>query len=257
MILSNRALHVLLIHPLTRFYLLPNTKWKLKPGHSEPQTFKRLKELVVTIKNKDKLCCARAIVTAKAKVDGNPKWNCFKTGKSIQRTKALNLHWEVNVSLQACSYEELQKFALIPSIQDYQLLVIDETHSYCVDTFGPPQDKQLVLLYNQKHYDVVTTLPGYFQFPVISAAGASNHATMKVNMPVKIIQTTIQLLYRMSALTTKSAKSQCRLALFRCDRCKRAFYGETCLQQHFSRSSKGKVMDAMNATCENDPLVKN
>ena len=136
-------------------------RW-LKPGHSDPQTFKRLKQTVVTIKNKDELCCARAIVTAKAKVDGHPQWDSFKRGCAIQRTEALNLHWEVNVPLNACGYPELQKFALAPSLYDYQLLVIDETCSYRVNTFGPPQDKQLVLLYNQQHYHVITSLRGFF-----------------------------------------------------------------------------------------------
>ena len=69
----------------------------MKPGHSHPETFKRFKHTLFTIKNKDDLCCARAIVTAKAKVDNHPKWNSFKTGKSIQRTEALNLHTEVQV----------------------------------------------------------------------------------------------------------------------------------------------------------------
>ena len=139
------------------------TKRKPKPGHAEPQTFKRLKHTVITIKNKDELCCARAIVTAKAKADNHPKRESFKRGKSIQRTEVLNLHWEVNVPLQACGYEELQTLAQAPTLQDYQLLVINETRSYRVDAFGPPQDKQLVLLNNQKHYDLVTTLPGYFE----------------------------------------------------------------------------------------------
>ena len=59
-------------------------KGKMKPGHSNPETFKRFKESVVTIKNDDELCCARAIVTAKAKVDSHPHWDGFKKGRKIQ-----------------------------------------------------------------------------------------------------------------------------------------------------------------------------
>ena len=55
-------------------------KRKLKPGHSNPETFKRLKGSVISIDNKDELCCARAIVTAKARVDDHPKWNSFRRG---------------------------------------------------------------------------------------------------------------------------------------------------------------------------------
>ena len=58
------------------------------------------------IKNKDDLCCARAIVTDKAKVDNHPKWPSFKNGNSIQRTEAWNLHTEAQVAFGACGYEE-------------------------------------------------------------------------------------------------------------------------------------------------------
>ena len=109
----------------------------MKPGHNHPETFKRLKHTVVTIKNKDELCCARAIVTAKAKLDGPPKWFSFKNGKSIQRTEAWNLHTEAKVPFGACGYEELTKFSMTPSLYGYQLLFIDETRSYRVDAFGP------------------------------------------------------------------------------------------------------------------------
>ena len=72
-------------------------KRKLKSGHSHPETFKRLKGSVVTIKNKDELCCARAIVTAKAKVDGHANWDSLKKGRPIQRTEAWNLCKEAEV----------------------------------------------------------------------------------------------------------------------------------------------------------------
>ena len=72
------------------------------------------------------------------------------------------LHHEATVKRGPCGYPELQKFAQAPTLQDYKLLVIDETCSYCVDAFGPPKDKQLVVLYNQQHYDTLTTLPAFF-----------------------------------------------------------------------------------------------
>ena len=56
-------------------------KRKMKPGHSHPETFKRMKQTVVTIKNNDSLCCARVIDTAKVKVDGHPNWGSFKDGR--------------------------------------------------------------------------------------------------------------------------------------------------------------------------------
>jgi len=64
-------------------------KRKLKPGHNHPETYKRLKRSVITINNSDDdLCCARAIVTAKAKVDGHSNWEGFPKGRSCMVLEA-------------------------------------------------------------------------------------------------------------------------------------------------------------------------
>ena len=47
-------------------------KHKLKPGHSALTSFKKKKLSMLLIKNGDELCCARAIITAKARLDQHP-----------------------------------------------------------------------------------------------------------------------------------------------------------------------------------------
>ena len=62
-------------------------KRQLKPGH---QTLKKLtakKQSVVRIQNNDVLCCARALVTAKAIVDHHPKCRSFKGVESYKKSK--------------------------------------------------------------------------------------------------------------------------------------------------------------------------
>ena len=170
------------------------------------------------------MCCARAIVTAKAKVDNHPKWSSFKQGTAIQRTEALNLHWEVNVPLQACSYEELITFSMARSLYGYQLLLIDEIRGYRVNTFGPPQEKQLVLVYNGHHYDVVTSLPGYFATSFFCGRclkpydneGQHSCTNNPDHCPACLQDVCSD--YR-------EAKAQCRPASIPCDRCKRKFFG--------------------------------
>ena len=44
-------------------------KRKLKPAHKPSAVFNMKKESVIRIKNQDELCCARAIVTARAKLE--------------------------------------------------------------------------------------------------------------------------------------------------------------------------------------------
>ena len=121
-----------------------------------------MKKTILTIQNKDELCCARAIVTAKAKVDQHPNWEGFRKGRTIQTTQAVQLHLEADVPQGPCGYEELHKFSQAPSLADYQLLLVDETRGFSVLSFSPPQPKKLVLIYDGSHYDVVSSLPGYF-----------------------------------------------------------------------------------------------
>ena len=49
-----------------------------------------------------------------------------------------------------------------PSLYDYQILLCDATCEYVLMSFGQPSQRQLVLLYDDSHYDVITSLPGFF-----------------------------------------------------------------------------------------------
>ena len=123
---------------------------------------KSQKRSIVQIRNTDDLCCARALVTAKAKVDQHPKWELFKKGRKLQKDQALLLHDEAQVPLGPCGHEELTQFSQAPSLLDYQILLVDADRAFRVTSFGSPApDKQLVLLHEKGHYDVITSLPGW------------------------------------------------------------------------------------------------
>ena len=49
----------------------------------------RLKKSIITIKNKDNLCCGRALAVGKALADSHPKVKQFKDGQLIQKKVAL------------------------------------------------------------------------------------------------------------------------------------------------------------------------
>ena len=53
-------------------------KRQLRPGHQTLALLKPKKKSIVQIRNTDVLCCAHALVTAKAKVDRHPKWWSFR-----------------------------------------------------------------------------------------------------------------------------------------------------------------------------------
>ena len=110
---------------------------RLTTGKQFPNLFNQNKKAVICIQNNDDLCCARALVTAKAKVDQHPKWNSIRQGRKLQRELALLLHEEAHVPPGPCTYEELVKFSKAPSLYDYQILLVDADYAYRVKSFGP------------------------------------------------------------------------------------------------------------------------
>lgn len=68
------------------------------------------KKCFIRIQNEDDLCCARAIVTAKARIDGHERWNSIRQGRNIQDVMARQLHVTAGVPLQQCGIEEIKVF---------------------------------------------------------------------------------------------------------------------------------------------------
>ena len=104
------------------------------------------KRCVVTIKNKDELCAARAIVTAIAKLEGFPNYRSYKKGHSVQRTMAWDLHHSAGVPLTPCSIEEMKLFQV--ALPDYQLVVVSGDHFNAIIYKGPKTEKSIYLYYH-------------------------------------------------------------------------------------------------------------
>ena len=215
-------------------------KRKIKLGHANPETSKRFKSIVITIQNKDNLCCARAIVTAKAKVDNHPNWRGFLRGRTIQNDQAILLHIEANVPQGPCGYDELSKFSLAPSLYDYQLLLVDATRGYSVKSFGPPQDKQLVLLYDNDHYDAITKLQGFFGSSYFCARRLTPYDN-EGRHACKNNPDHCRACLQTGCPNYTEAKCCGHQATALCGSCKRLFHGDMCLQNHLSKSYNGKA----------------
>ena len=96
---------------------------KQRPGREAVETLLARKKSVVVIKNRDQLCCARAIVTMKAWVDRGSRDSDYQNllkGRPIQEKKAKELHHLPGVPEGPCGLKELQKFqdALITWLPD-------------------------------------------------------------------------------------------------------------------------------------------
>ena len=94
------------------------SKRRLKPGHQTLALLKPKKKSIVQIRNTDDLCCARALVTAKAKVDNCSQWELFKRGRKVQKEQALFLHDEAIRSLRLRRVDSVQPSASPPRLPD-------------------------------------------------------------------------------------------------------------------------------------------
>ena len=82
------------------------------PGSLPFKMMNKKKDCMIKITNKDDLCFARAIVTMKAYVDGDPQkqYDNLRRGRPIQERLAKKLHRDAEVPEGPWGYEELEKF---------------------------------------------------------------------------------------------------------------------------------------------------
>ena len=123
------------------------------------QTRLSRKRCIVTIKNKDELCAARAIVTAIAKLEGFPNYRSYVEGRSVQRTMAWDLHHSAGVPLTPCGIEEMKLFQT--ALPGYQLVVVSGDHFNAIIYKGPETEKPIYLYYHNGHYDFITSIPAF------------------------------------------------------------------------------------------------
>ena len=124
-----------------------------------------VKKSRVTIKNKDNLCCARAIVTMKALADANGNtrdhdYHNLKQGLPVQERKAKELHRLANVPEGPCGIPELKKFQ--DALPGYQLKVLSVTPPHMLIYVGStPSDKIVRILKDGDHYDGCNSFKGF------------------------------------------------------------------------------------------------
>ena len=219
-----------------------------KPGHPTMDLLRKNSKSIIRIQNSDDICCARALVVAKARVDQHPKWESIRKGKPLQRTLAWDLQNEAKVPFGPCSYDALTQFSQAPSLTGYQIILVDAQRSFHITTFGPLSDKQLILLHNKHHYDVITRLPGFFGSSYVCADCWKPYNTEGLHRCTK------------TKLCGACRQKECPDFLYayprhlkatqRCQSCHRDFFGDTCLQAHASKTHAGKpITDSKFSVC--------
>lgn len=117
------------------------------------------KRCFIKINNRDELCCARAIVTAKAKLDKDPKWESIRHGRGIQKTLAMALHKEAGIPLRKCNLEDVRAFQSV--LPGYQIHILSKEAFNAIVYKGPEAEKKLYIYLHDDHYDVISTMTGF------------------------------------------------------------------------------------------------
>ena len=121
-----------------------------KLGSLDYVSLMKQKHSVIQIKNKDEICCARALVTAIARHEKGLNeeclrdYDCIRHGRPLQEKRARTLHEKANVTLGPCGLEEIAKFQAV--LQDHQIINVSADYGNAIIFTGDERPKQLCLL---------------------------------------------------------------------------------------------------------------
>ena len=191
------------------------------------------KKCIITIKNDDQLCCARAIVTMKAHchrqegVDEHRNWENLKSGQPVQEKLAKELHQQAGVPEGPCGIPELQQFQQALG-SDYQLCVITRIYPFLPIFNGPVADKKILLLKGNEHFDGCTSFAAFMDrsYYCFNCQRAFN-SNDKAHHPCKK--------KRCQACTSFNCpdyKPDTQPEMY-CHQCNTNFFGPSCKRHHF------------------------
>ena len=141
------------------------------PGHIPLASFLMNKTSVIKVRNRDELCCARAIVTMQAWADEQSPQRCtppisyriLKQGKDGQTQLAKALHAAARVPEGPCGLGALEQFQIV--LPDYFIKVISAEMGFqVIFGHGEKQSHQryVLLLKHNHHYYGLKSLSGFF-----------------------------------------------------------------------------------------------
>lgn len=187
---------------------------------------------LVSINNKDNMCLPRALVVSKAYVDKDPAYRTVrKDTRKMQTQRAIQLmkDADVTISESGAGIPELERFQL--HLQHYKIVV----YAYGgkgrnVIFAGVNEGPTLNLLYNEGHYNVITSLTSAF---------CCDYYCEVCHVPYNTKEN-----HKCGGTCPCCCQSpscpQDRVKI-KCDDCKRSFRGQTCYDNHKNQEGKNSV----------------
>jgi len=210
---------------------------KLNPGNMSYEQMLEKKKCIVTIKNSDNLCAARAIITMKALVDGDTEYKNIHQGRGQQEFRAHILHQESGVPEGPSGLPEIKHFQEFVAPM-YQILVFEGQQGllWYKDRAFDDAPKKIVLLKVNNHFHGVRSIPALLNRTYYChhcKKGYSNETAENHNC------------IGQNCTACKRTNNTCpNFATFvtpqvYCKDCNRLFYGQNCYETH-KQSKKNK-----------------
>ena len=215
-------------------------KRKYNSGRRNMEKVLLNKRAVITIKNEDELCCARAIVTMRAWCHREEdymttrRWENLRHGYPVQGVEARELHRLAGVPEGPCGLEELAKFQEALGTT-YRLLVMSFSYPFMLIFKGPPAPHDICLLKADTHYNGCTSFNGFINrgyYCVECEKGYDHEEARHHSCRGRVCKSCDRKTcpdYRIGTQPTT-----------RCPKCNCLFFGAACLSFHSSGDSCGK-----------------
>ena len=242
------------------------------PGKKIWEHMAKKSQCVCEIKNKDKLRCARAIVTMREYTKRQAsEHNSFENikkdrGKNSEQLKeAKRLHEEAGVGEGPCRLEEIQKFQDYLGSQRFRIIVVDAVRGGVIfksEAFLEA-DKTIAVVKSvyldvekveRAHYDGLYSIPGFMNrcyfchlcFKGYNTEDSAHHNCQAKNCPAR------------KQSSSKSEQGCPEFSLWSkpdrsCKVCRREFYGEQCFMAHLiEKEVVDKDLEKMKQKLEQD-----
>ena len=143
---------------------MPQGSGKRKRDTIDLESYLESKRSIIRIRNKDNLCLARALVVAIANVDKDKRYKLLTDHRRPAQEKAAReLHQKAGVPFGSCGISEVKQFQ--KCLPEYEINIVSMEHGDTIIYPEHPIDvgmKRIYLYLHNNHYDVITTMPGFF-----------------------------------------------------------------------------------------------
>ena len=150
------------------------------------------KGCIITVKNDDTICLARAVITSLANLHPE-RWskpqlrNGFNSSRKLQRVQAMKLHEEANVESNDYGNDlsDIEKFAKHLGIE---INIIDaEQFNSIIYIANKGSEDKIYLLKNRNHFDVIKSLAAFYDKPYYCHEGIDQKRQTQMSVKVPIL----------------------------------------------------------------------